>query len=377
MFRIKKLLIIAITVLLISCNTDKTKGKFTVYGEIKNIPNQKIFLEEIYFDQKPPLVLDTMQIVNGKFKFNEIAQEQGLYRLRLEKSYAYFFINDKSDIPFSADAKEQSLQSQEFKTSANVSLKKFMIILDSLQSGILTQNNNLEQLLQTKPPDSILHIAQDKFNQLNEQYKSFLISYIDTTTSPVIALFALGYTEHVEAAVLNKTITDLAKRYPGHQMLGTMIARYQAQQKQTTSSASLEVGSIAPEISLPDVNGTTFLLSSLKGKYVLVDFWASWCGPCRGENPNVVQAYNKFKGKNFTILGVSLDKDKSAWQTAIKDDGLAWQHVSDLQFWNSAVVPLYNIESIPFNVLLNPEGKIIAKALRGQELETKLAEVLK
>jgi thiol-disulfide isomerase/thioredoxin len=128
---------------------------------------------------------------------------------------------------------------------------------------------------------------------------------------------------------------------------------------------------------MPDTSGNAFSLSSLRGKYVLVDFWASWCGPCRGENPNVVKAFRRFSPKNFTILGVSLDREKQAWLNAIREDGLVWTQISDLKYWNSAATQLYQLNSIPYNVLLDPSGKIIASDLRGSDLEKKLEEVLK
>ena len=138
------------------------------------------------------------------------------------------------------------------------------------------------------------------------------------------------------------------------------------------------LGAMAPDFTQNDVNGNPVTLSSFRGKYVLIDFWASWCQPCRQENPTVVKAYQKFKDKNFTVLGISLDKQegKADWLAAIKADGLTWTQVSDLSYWSNKVALLYAVQSIPHNFLLDPTGKIIAKDLRGIDLDNKLTEIL-
>jgi peroxiredoxin len=137
----------------------------------------------------------------------------------------------------------------------------------------------------------------------------------------------------------------------------------------------LEIGEMAPEISLPQVDGSILKLSDLRGKIVLIDFWASWCGPCRAEFPNVKNLYARFQSKGFEIYGVSLDKDRASWVSSISSLGLTWKHVSDLKFWACAPAKTYKVSGIPFTVLIDKEGKIIAKNLRGDDLEKKLEEL--
>jgi peroxiredoxin len=137
----------------------------------------------------------------------------------------------------------------------------------------------------------------------------------------------------------------------------------------------VEIGEMAPDIDLPQPNGTNLKLSSLRGKVVLIDFWASWCGPCRAEFPNVKKVYAKYKDKGFEIYGVSLDKDKSSWVNSISSLGLDWKHVSDLKYWSCAPAKVYKVTGIPATVLIDKNGKVIAKNLRGEELEKKLEEL--
>jgi peroxiredoxin len=158
------------------------------------------------------------------------------------------------------------------------------------------------------------------------------------------------------------------EKIPDYRIKNEFIARIEGLRK-------LSPGAIAPEIELPDQHGNLLSLSSLRGKYVLIDFWAAWCGPCRRENPNVVKLYNKYKGPDFEIFGVSLDRKKEDWIQAIQDDGLMWKHVSDLQYFNSEAARDYSIDAIPATYLIDKEGKIIGKNLRGKSLEDKLAEL--
>jgi peroxiredoxin len=157
-------------------------------------------------------------------------------------------------------------------------------------------------------------------------------------------------------------------------MYGKMIEQMLADARKPKPG---EVGTLAADFTQNDTANIPVKLSQFKGKYVLVDFWASWCRPCRQENPNVVEAYKAYKDKNFTVLGISLDQSKESWVKAINDDKLSWTHTSDLKYWSNEVAQLYQIQSIPANMLIDPDGKIIGKNLRGEELQAKLKELLK
>jgi thiol-disulfide isomerase/thioredoxin len=178
--------------------------------------------------------------------------------------------------------------------------------------------------------------------------------------------------------VLNDTKPTCGK-LPAYKTLEKLVGQIKnASSSSAASNSNIAIGKMAPEITLPTLTGETKALSSLRGKVVLLDFWASWCGPCRRENPNVVATYKKYSSKGFDVFSVSLDENKTAWEAAIKKDGLVWNnHVSDLGGWKSAVVPTYEIESIPFPVLIDKEGNIVAmgESLRGNGLESELKKL--
>jgi len=355
---------------------------FTISGNIKNIRNQKIFLRELSFSSDLPKVLDSTNIQNGAFKMSAKAAEEGLYQLLTEDGKTLIFVNDENNIVLNTDDPSFSLQQTVINSPSNKLLFSIVRELDKKSSEL----NNMIQAMgaqETAGNDSITQANKLKVDQKVEEYNNYLITQFKATTDPIVATVALGNTSFPDPAAIKSYVEDLPKRFPTHKGIAAMVKDYMqanSQDEQSMSGgsgANIIIGKPAPEFTLKDVDGNAVSLSSFKGKYVLVDFWASWCAPCRGENPNVLEAFNQLKNKNFTVLGVSLDNDKSAWLKAIKEDGLTWTHVSDLKGWQSDVVGLYGINGIPFNVLVSPEGIVLAKELRGEGLYQKVTAMMK
>ena len=313
-----------------SCSGEK-KG-YTIEGQIADVQEGMMYLKKAV--GKEYVDVDSTAIVDGKFKFEGLASEALAHGLTTRKESSrpmvFFLENNAMNITMNESGKEMSITGSE---ANDIYLRNAKITR--------AKGYSLDSLLAAHPasPVAAYFVVKDFAYKLDLEGMKAVRAQLDAS------LAGSEYVNQIES----------------------MISRME----------KVQVGSVAPDFTLPDVDGNPVSLSSFRGKYVLVDFWAAWCPDCRKENPNIVAAWEKYKDKNFAVLGVSLDRKRDQWLAAIEKDNLTWTQISDLKYWDSEAAVLYCIRWIPMSFLIDPEGKIVAIGLEGEELHNKLEELLK
>lgn len=365
----KNIFVATLLLLTIACAKPEEKKGFVVKGTITNLTGTQLTIQEL--TPKGLVFIDSATVApDGSFEFNGNISERTFCVIQMNNSAAVLVVDSMAEIVMTIDANKPeeftikgSGETEKLKQLLKVN-NKYMQLVQAIEGKYAQYGDNIPPVAVQEQIrgeyDSIMKAREVEMQQTAMQLENSLVPY-----------FATNY-------LMPQANFDFLKQVDAKYYAEFSKSKYaQELHKRIEVLGKTAIGSVAPDVVLQDPFGKTISLSSLRGKTVLVDFWASWCRPCREESPNLVKAYNKYKTRGFEVFSVSLDDNREAWQKAINDDKLLWTHVSDLMKWNSSVVNLYNIESIPFTVLIDADGKIIAKNLRGKALDEKLAEILK
>ena len=367
----KFLFVLIVALAAASCQSGK--DSYTIKGTIGGVESGQVFLQK--FENGNVIDLDTAELVNGAFvmKGSIESPEMTFLRLNEQDYFAQFFLENAK---ITVAANKDSLQNS--KVTGSPSNDLFQVYMDEIER----LNNEVQKLqeeysnaLSTGNMDVVDRIRID-LQAMNDNMVVYAKNFVrQNAQSPVSAFVFLW---HLARNTPASEMDSIAAMFPENsKSVYVQQIREAAEEARAVveREARTAVGALAPEFTMNDQNGNPVSLSSFKGKYTLLDFWAAWCGPCRRENPHVVKLYNQYHAKGFEVLGISLDRTREDWLKAIEEDKLTWTQVSDLQYWQNEVAQLYGVNSIPHTVLLDPEGRIIAKNLRGDELANKLAEI--
>jgi peroxiredoxin len=355
--------------ILFSCSSGgkKSDDTITISGKIDNVGVGAVTLE--LFSENTLDAVDTLTVNDdGTYFSTHQPDEPGYYRLNF---YQTQFVN----LLFTGDPVEVNVDGSnptsyfEIKNSEEMDhINALNTLMESFQSEVSTIQEGFSNAARERDTVKMKMLRDDYMNR-QEELGNQVKEKIRSMGTTIALLQAVNYLDkEVEFDFIDSIARVVEKEIPDYKIKRDFISEMERLRK-------LAIGALAPEISLPDPEGNIVTLSSLRGSYVLIDFWAAWCGPCRKENPNVLKLYKKYHDKGFEIYGVSLDRTKEDWLKAIEADGLIWPQVSDLKYFQSVAALDYNINSIPATILLDKEGKIIAKNLRGKILEQKLAEL--
>ena len=375
----KLLIVLSFAFMLASC-ADKGKSAsgenatgdttFLLTGNVKGLDSGWAYL---YHPERNQQIPDSAKVVNGSFEFKGNAAQPEFvllgYDQNGQKRFPLGFFLEGGNIALKGTV--DSLHNADITGSAaQEDLKKF----NASRKPLEEKQKQLYEAYQVAAMSGDRQKAGDiqkQYESLEEEGKAVVAKFVKENPASYVSAFQLAQNFAYDV------VPDQLE--PLYNLLADNIKAShfgKAVKESLDAAKTTAVGSMAPDFTLNDVNGKPVSLAAYKGKYTLVDFWASWCGPCRQENPIVVKAYNTYKSKGFDILGVSLDEKKDKWEQAIQQDKLTWTHVSDLKGWESDVAALYGIKAIPMNYLLDKDGKIIARSLRGEDLIKKLGEIL-
>ena len=376
--------IIGVSALLAACGgNSKRNSNFELKGTLTNAnAGDVIYLEELAPGAK--VAIDSATIDDkGNFSFNNASPSAGFYRIKAtEQNFAMLVLDSTQKVTLTADYKNIG---NTYKTEGSEDTKAFLEF-NTLGREIQQRTDSMQQTFQalvgtmkmdTVRMDSLNKVFGDIYNKLIDAYQERFAALVTKNKSSLAVLAGIQQLNPNKYLNLYKEVeTSLTAKYPNSKYLANLKRDIAAFEAQTQKSSKLAIGSVLPDFTLTTPEGKALSLSSFKGKVVLIDFWASWCGPCRKENPNVVAMYKKLHAKGFEIYGVSLDDSQEKWMAAIKKDGLVWNHGSDLKGWDNQVAKMFGIDAIPFTILVDKEGKIIDKGLRGKELEAKVEAAL-
>jgi len=385
----RNLFLLTVAVLFIqACSSES--NEFTVEGNYENASGEKVSLIELKtegMNKVDSTVLDD----EGTFNFTGYTNIPKFFVVRAgERKSVTLIVKPEDNIRLTADLDNFN---STYQIEGSEDSREIMNLRRRLEASI-TRLDSLGRIFRENPDKESMQDLRGRLNKesrkIVDKHKEYTQDFIDRNLNSLASLMALYQQVGPRSYVLSpkedfeyykKVDSSLMAKYPNsdpvqslHSQVEDMKSRLKEEQ---ASNERLGIGKEAPNIALPNPEGDTVTLHSLRGEYVLLDFWASWCKPCRVENPTLVDAYKKYNDQGFEIYQVSLDRKRDAWEKAIKNDNLDWVHVSDLKFWNSSAAQTYNVRSIPANYLLNKKGEIIAKDLRGEALDKKLHEIFK